>query len=293
MIENPNYSGHNLSFIVGCPRSGTTWLQRLLLCHPKVHSGQETDLFDMFIGPQLKSWRSLLNYELSGRPVGLPCYFREHEYLAILRRYMLELLEPMIGNLKEGEIFVEKTPSHALFIPEIMEMLPESRIIHILRDPRDVVASLLAASKSWGKHWAPKDATSAAHMWVQHVQAVQKSSSALPKDKFYELRYEDLCASTEGVLNNLCQFLGLEWDEAGLKSAIAENEIEIAEITGGTNIPIGGELASMLGPVASEPQGFIRKDAWEKDLSREDITSVLRVAGPIMVELGYYRIPFQ
>ncbi len=35
-----NYKGQSLVFIVGCPRSGTTWLQRLLSCHPQIRTGQ-------------------------------------------------------------------------------------------------------------------------------------------------------------------------------------------------------------------------------------------------------------
>jgi hypothetical protein len=42
-------------FLVGCPRSGTTWVQRLLACHPGIATGQESNLFEMYIGPQLRS----------------------------------------------------------------------------------------------------------------------------------------------------------------------------------------------------------------------------------------------
>ncbi|MBI3001835.1 MAG: sulfotransferase, partial [Deltaproteobacteria bacterium] len=39
--------------IVGCPRSGTTWLQRLLASHPKIITGQESHVFDNYVGPQM------------------------------------------------------------------------------------------------------------------------------------------------------------------------------------------------------------------------------------------------
>ena len=289
-ISSNDYMGHNLVFIVGCPRSGTTWVQRLLSCHPKIRSGQESDVFDMFIGPQLRAWRSVVNYKLSGRPVGLSCYFREKDYLAVLRKYMMDLLEPMIGKLRQDKIFVEKTPSHALYIPEIMEMLPESRVIHVLRDVRDVVASLLSASKSWGKHWAPKDARSAAQMWVQHVRAVRESAGKISKAQFYELRYEDMSVMPEDVLSDLCLFLGLEWNEGGIRKAVANNELEIAKKTGGTIIPIKGELASMLGPITKEPEGFVRKGqpgSWEEDLSENEVLLVSQIARNTMDEVGY------
>lgn len=285
-----DYTGHNLVFIVGCPRSGTTWLQRLLACHPKIRSGQESDVFDMFIGPQLRAWRSLLNYKLSRRPVGLTSYLRETEYLSALRQYMMNLIEPMIGNLQKDEIFVEKTPSHALYIPEIIEMLPGSRIIHILRDVRDVVASLLAASKSWGNYWAPKDAKAATQMWVQHVRAVRESARNITGSQFFELYYEDLSAATENVLRDLCMFLGLEWDEKGIAAAIENNRLEIAKKTAGTVIPVGGELASLLGPITKEPEGFVRKGrpgSWKEDLYEQELLLISQVAGNTMEEVGY------
>ena len=45
---------------------------------------------------------------------------------------VLELLQPMVGGLQPGELFVEKTPSHILFVPEIHALLPEARFIHVL-----------------------------------------------------------------------------------------------------------------------------------------------------------------
>src|SRR2546423_15469034 len=97
--------------VVGCPRSGTTWVQRLLASHPQVRTGQESDLFDLCVGPQLQAWRRELDGGSSGRGgVGLGCYFREDEFVPILKRYALDLLRPMVGGLQPGEVFVEKTP---------------------------------------------------------------------------------------------------------------------------------------------------------------------------------------
>ena len=50
--------GSNLVFLVGCPRSGTTWLQRLLAGHPDVHTGQESNLFKDYISPQMRAFEA-------------------------------------------------------------------------------------------------------------------------------------------------------------------------------------------------------------------------------------------
>jgi len=294
MINN-SYKGHNIVFIVGSPRSGTTWLQRILACHPKVCTGQESDIFDIYIGPQMKAWRRDIDPNISGRnAIGLGCYFLEHEFFNLLREYMLKLLNPMVGNLQHDEIFIEKTPSHAMFIPEIIEMLPESRIIHVLRDARDVVASILAASKSWGAFWAPKTARLAASMWVRHVQAVRDAAKKLHPEQFCEIRYEDLETKPIEALQELSRrFLKLEWKDSYIKNAINKNKPDIAKRSDGlTNIPIGGEFAKISDEaIVRDPHGFIRSarsGSWKKDLSWKDKVHVWRVARKTMMKVGYH-----
>ena len=110
----------------------------------------------------------------------------------------------MLDGLGPGDIFVEKTPSHALFIPEILELFPGSRFIHVLRDARDTVASLLAASRGWGRGWAPRRATAAARMWVEHVRAVRCAATRLPGEKLCEVRYEALHTNGRGDRARCC-----------------------------------------------------------------------------------------
>src|SRR5215212_1014119 len=101
MPRGLEYDGHDLLFIVGCPRSGTTWLQRLLAGHPDVRTGQESDLFDIYLGPQLRAWKRELDPAVSGRGgVGLGCYLSDGEYMRHLKRYALDLMGPMIDGLE-------------------------------------------------------------------------------------------------------------------------------------------------------------------------------------------------
>jgi len=288
--KNCFVNGKNIIFIVGCPRSGTTWLQKLLAYHPKVFTGQESDLFDMFIGSQLRSWKKFQYGEYTQRPTGLKSYMTEEQFISTLKEYLNALLKIMIGDLKNDEFFIEKTPSHALFISEINELLPKSKFIHVLRDVRDVVVSTLAASKSWGKTWAPNDASSAAQMWQNHVKAIQKSKRHLSENQFFEVRYEDLSNNTEKVLKNVYNFLELEWEESNILKAIIDNTFEVTKISGGTPILIRGEYASKFGKEIKEPDGFFRKGKvgqWMNDLSQQELSAISQISQATMEELGY------
>ena len=94
-IANPEYTGHNMVFIVGAPRSGTTWLQRLLATHPRIRTGQESKLFRWYIAPQLRMWAMETTRErnretANGRGgTGLSCYFREEEFGSVLKHVPL------------------------------------------------------------------------------------------------------------------------------------------------------------------------------------------------------------
>ena len=286
------YKGHNILFIVGCPRSGTTWLQRILANHPLVRTGQESDLFTDYVGPQLRHWRRETDTTWNGRGgVGLGCYFTEEEFLELLREYMGKLLKPLVGNLRPGEIFVEKTPSHALFIPEILELLPETNIIHIKRDARDTVASILAASRSWGAKWAPRYAWKASLMWVRHVKAVRQAvERPEAKPRVHELTYEDLHASPHDCIRNLCNQIGLNWGDGAILQAIEANTKETTKITGGTPIPLGGEFGKKTGNIVKEPEAFVRKakvGTWREDLTLLEKLQVWVVAHKVMKEAGY------
>src|SRR5206468_6090806 len=113
--------GSNLAFVVGCPRSGTTWVQRLLATHPRVRTGQESYFFGSYIGPQLRAWKRHAA-DFGRGAIGPACYFSQEEFLAILGRYAAMLLAPMVEGLPPGGLFVEKTPQHGLFIPEIVAL---------------------------------------------------------------------------------------------------------------------------------------------------------------------------
>jgi hypothetical protein len=291
-----DYDGANLVFVVGCPRSGTTWVQRLLASHPLVRTGQESDVFDLYLGPQLQAWRRELDVTSSGRGgVGLGCYFREDEFLPVLKRYALDLLRPMVGQLEPGELFAEKTPGHALYIPEIQTLLPRARFVHVLRDARDTVASLLSASRSWGRTWAPRTPRGATTMWVQHVRAARLAASQMERTQFYEVRYEALHTDGRRVLSDLVEWLGLAWSAADLEEALASNRPEVARDGGGTPIPLGGAFGQSSGPVVAEPRGFVRKaqsGTWRQDLSLLERLWVWKIGRAAMAEVGYpWRLP--
>ena len=301
-LIDPNYTGSNLVFIVGCPRSGTTWLQQLLASYPKAKTGRETHLFSWLIGPQLRAWRKEMDrLPERGEHIGIgpPAYFTESEFLRNLKTYLLVLLDTIVGNLGPDEFFIEKTPNHALFIPEIVQMLPDCKIIHVLRDARDTVASLLEVNKSSHKigggeslPWAPESARGAARLWVEHVRAARAAAKNLPSNQFYEVRYRDLKASPETELMKLSQFLSWKWDRESIIGAVRMNDPAVARKAGSaTAIPVRGEFQRISSITLSGTHTFARKakvGSWKEELSLKQKIGVWLVARKTMNEVGYH-----
>lgn len=260
--ELARLDGRNVVFLVGCPRSGTTWLQRLLAGHPRIKTGQESHLFNSYLGRLVGTWRREVRTFTEAEPgshrggVGLGCYLEEEDVVRLARSFVAKLLHA--ADVQPGELFLEKTPRHALHLPVIREVLPASRVIHLVRDPRDVTASLLAASRSWGARWAPKTAREAARLWRTYLETVRKETRLFEPGRFLELRYEDLRAHPQEELERLLGFFDLEWSREDLAAAIAQNSAASARAGAGTPIPVFGVYGRLFSDTVQEPEGFVR-----------------------------------
>jgi hypothetical protein len=260
-----------------------------------VRTGQESKLFTTYVSPQLAAWRQEMQRKpRPGRPAtgrlhtGLSCYFTEVEFLNVLRSYTADLLQPMVGDLRPQEWFVEKTPTHAQCLDDIRLILPEARVVHLIRDGRDVVASLLAASRTWGTAWAPSTARRAALTWVSNVQKARRAATQFRADRYCEIRYEELSSDTALVLRRVADFLELDWAEKDLEAAIRNNAADELRAGRGTDIPLGGEFQREAR--VTEPDGFVRRatvGAWRRDLSLGQRFVVSWSARSLLRELGY------
>jgi hypothetical protein len=286
-----DYTGRKIVFIIGCPRSGTTYLQKLLATHPKVHTGWESYVFAWYLGPLLRNWREKEHTDAAPgemRRVGLHSYIRDRD----LHQFAKEFIKVVIGNIPNGDVFLEKTPEHTLWIREIVDLLPDARFINIIRDGRDVVASLLAASRTWGQEWSTHYAFSAARVWSKYIQRAESGRKLVPKENFLDVRYEDLVRDPASELRSLGAFLQLDWNDSSIHAAVERNAIQEALVTGGTQIgPTKGDYANVSETVFKYPEtSFIRKGrpgSWKEDLKFYEKWQVWLFARRTMAAAGY------
>ena len=268
-----------LIFLVGAPRSGTTWLQALIASHPCVSTGPETHFFEA-IAPLVDFYQ-----KPSPRPDGLKEYLSEEEFW----NEIANLFHRTVSNVPPPErkpyFFLEKTPQHVFHIDIILRCFQEAYFIHLIRDPRDVVASILRAAKTWGKGWFPDSATIAAELWKHSVVEAKKISQKIKDPKrFFELRYEDLKADTPGKLAAIFDWLGLKYDNVLLQNIIIQNELK--------KVKEKGQFPAVKFPKKSgtitEPKEFFGAGKRDKKyLSLLQKLQVEHICADLLVSIGY------
>ena len=261
--------------IVGAPRSGTTWLQRLLLGHPDCVGGQESHLLVLF-DAMLSEARRKAGFD---RPHGPLTLASEAVMLDSFRKMWIETLEPTVESRPNARLLIEKTPDHALHLELADRLLPRCRVIHLVRHPADVAASLVrAATRPWGRGWAPGSIEAATRRWVECVEAAESAAPRFGAARFMTLRYEDLRSEPARTLGEALDFAGLP--TSGTECA----RIVTTEDAGaGPAITLRGEFGDQ--PLV-EPDGF-GDGTRQTPLGRRDFKSCLAIAGPLLSRFGH------
>jgi hypothetical protein len=272
-----------LVFLVGSPRSGTTWLQGLLASHPAIHTGPETQFFGAYQPVEKEFLR-----EKDGR-CGISEYLSPAAFYELMGESFWRVVSELPTPEGQPRYFLEKSPYHCVFGEFILRTFPQARFIHLIRDARAVVASMLRISKNWGQNWAPNNAEQATAFWFECVSAgCQISELVSSPDHYLGIRYEDVRANQEGYLADLFTWLGLPSGPDLVRRAIEANSLARSR---GNLAPFPAiRMPNEELPLPKYPVGFVGPAPLtpdEADLTDEDRRTVDRMAGDVLQELGY------
>lgn len=283
-------------FIVGAPRSGTTYVQNLIGSHPLVVTSQETDLFAQYIAPLRARWEFQLPSDPEAwtrwRHKGLPAVFTEEEFDSVITTIVDRVHSRTLALKLGAKIWLTKVPQNCQHAELILRYIPQARFIHVLRDGRDVVASQLRAARGWGRDWAPQDVCTAATCWRTDVQAGR--SIRRLTDAYLEVRYEELISPTApALLRQVWAFLGVDAGEEECARRCAEFNLN-REGGARSSLVWGGEVIRRLQAPPAEPPGFAGEGgvgAWAQEFDSRSRSAFERCAGDLLYELGFARSP--
>jgi hypothetical protein len=199
-------------------------------------------------------------------------------------RSMAERLDPTTYPEVVGTVFAayaaahgkrrwgDKSPHHVQHIPALSEMFPSARFVHIIRDGREVAASLNAHA------WAVPTAVAGAQMWQRWVTAGRLAGREQGPDRYLEVRLEALARSPEPVLRDVCAFL----DEPYAPQMLDYHRTAADRVwTGQPDDP-----KAVNHSYTREPPTPGLRD-WRAGLSAEEQRAVEAATQPLLGELGY------
>ena len=310
-------------FVVGEMKSGTSWVMWMLDSHPEIFcSGegcffgrdQEMEDIPVILDPTPSLRNGLLNSEglQIWRSFMWNYWAKQGDAEADLRNltrlavdyYMLQ------GSARSGKRIVgDKSPLHTDYVDEIFELYPEAKVIHVVRDGRDVAVSLMHhfwnLSKDnheegiydlWPEELAKRDRyredpeafvasgesifveerlRQMAIRWNRRTSKASSEGNHLFGENFLQLRYEDLLLSPEEGMQPVFELLGSRADEKVVSQCVQNNSFERA-----AGRPRGTEVS----------ESFFRKGVagdWRTLFTERDREVYEQVAGQTLVEMGY------
>jgi hypothetical protein len=277
-------------FVVGCPRSGTTLLRRMLDAHPELAITPEThwvpEWFEKRPGvnrngdvtPELV--QSLLESDRFkklklGDDDKVWELFEDGEPVSYAR--LVERIYELFGSRRGKPLVGDKTPGYTKAVPTLHRLFPWARFVHLIRDGRDVCLSAttwhqVERLESRFPSWRENPVSTAALWWELHVRLAREAGSRLEPALYYEMRYEELVADPSEESSALCSFLGLGYSEAMPRFHEGRTRTD----------PTLGSNKQWLPPTPG------LRD-WRTEMPGDDVERFEAVAGELLDELGYPR----
>lgn len=274
LAEHPWYAADDLCtddavFIGGCGRSGTTMVREVLSRHPAIACGPESHILSGFVSPRRLS-------EAWNLPLA------SVQRMVSQARSVVHFAEVFFREYAQGlgkARWADKSPGNVRHLPAILSRFPRAKFIHVVRDGRDVACSLRRHPSQRIVHGVVVPQASdhpleaCARRWLTDTGA-----GLVFKDhpRCHELRYEAFTADPVGECRRLCAFLGEDFEPAMLEGGTDPlREREPGRWLNNSNAG---------GPVARSSTG-----RWRRELSLDERRVVSRVAGELLVSLGYVR----
>jgi glycosyltransferase involved in cell wall biosynthesis len=297
-INNPRI----IFFVVGHPKSGTTWLSKILNNHPEISCKYEGHFFNrndgyntlsnsINLSPHLKQWamRPFNNWSLE----------IEKEILYI-NKLIIQFYFQMEAHQTGLQVIGDKSPSYQL--NEMATLFPDAKVIHIIRDGRDVAVSMAFHRSKETERYITKRMmkeldnhikiinsgesikelpnqfiANIAKTWTEEVSICREHGKRYFNENYMEIKYEDLHLSPITVIRELFRLL-----EVNSGNDVIEHCIKKAEF----KVMSGGREKGQLNNKSFFRKGIIGD--WKNVLNDKNLACFYSTAGFLLKRLKYF-----
>ena len=207
--------------IVGCPRSGTTLLSKMLTTHKDVLIPDETGFLYYSFGfsSKYKSRTVVKNI----KQIFQCSHEYDPQYMQSFSGLLLAMRDCYLG---ENKFLGEKTPRHWYYLDVINREMPKAKVVFMIRNPFSVVNSY----KKYKQNWFPfYKAIQLFHADIFFPMFVWRSALNSYKEnenkQYFLIKYEDLVNNPGDTLREMCLFLGLDYDDQMLSFYQVNNKV--------------------------------------------------------------------
>ena len=187
-------------FVVGMPRSGSTLIEQILASHPAIHGAGELADFNWLVDQLPGTGGNAFRYPDDATVLSA-------DQLHALGKAYVDRHRARAPN---AERVTDKMPANFLFLGLIHLALPDARVIHVVRDPRDTCLSCYSKLFT-----AEQNFTYAldelGRYYRKYAELMAYWREVLPKETLLEIRYEDVVADLEASARRIVDHCGLAW----------------------------------------------------------------------------------
>ena len=277
-------------FIVGCPRSGTTLVQRMVNAHPAIAITPESHWIPRLYA---KAWaltpEGSVKPKLIRRLLGHPKFARlkispeEIERLAgngkpITYATLVSRIFDVYGERQGKPLVGDKTPDYVRSIETLHNLWPDARFVHVIRDGRDVSLSMMDWPKCRPKPgdfatWQEDRVSTTALWWELNVRLGRMAGKSIGDKLYCEVRYESLVSRPGEEGAALCKFLDVPYTDAILRFYEPRDSFDPGLEARRAHMPVTPGLRD-----------------WSVEMPAHDSERFEAAAGGLLEELGYVRI---
>lgn len=206
-------------FVVGCPRSGTTLVQAILGTHDDVYTCKETHFFQKI---RRAGKSKVLDYFLLSQDKVVEAYEFICTHNELIEEYdpsqvrtphsaaiFFDQLMTSEARVRAKSCWVEKTPAHLFYIPWIKHSITSAQFVHVIRDGRDVIASLVDAARKFPNKKAWKAYADLDVAINEYNRCLRESMKYYGNTGHFFVQYEQIIVGAEQLRRGLFAQLGL------------------------------------------------------------------------------------